>query len=165
METTGPEGMDFQTGERPPLPEAGFGDELAAAYSVQGFSASSHVMALFRARLVRMGALTSAGLAHAAPGAAVKAGGYNVCLQVPPTAKGFAFITLEDEEGLMNVVLRPDVYRAHRTLVRLEPLLFVEGVVEKKDGVINVTARRLAPLRDVAGGRPPSADLVKRQLQ
>jgi error-prone DNA polymerase len=65
---------------------------------------------------------------------------------MPLTAKGFAFVTLEDEEGLMNVVLKPDAYRDYRMLVRLEPLLFVEGVLEKKDGVINVIAKNLAPL-------------------
>jgi DNA polymerase III alpha subunit len=48
---------------------------------------------------------------------------------MPPTAKGFAFIALEDEEGLVNVALKPNVYRMYRQLVRLMPLLIVEGVV------------------------------------
>jgi error-prone DNA polymerase len=65
---------------------------------------------------------------------------------MPPTAKGFAFLTLEDEEGLMNIVLRPDAYAAFRQQVRLEPMLFVEGIVENKDGVVNVMARNVIPL-------------------
>ena len=81
------------------------------------------------------------------PADAVKIGGYNICLQMPPTAKGFAFITLEDEEGLVNVVLKPNIYRRHRQLVRLKPLLIVDGVVERKDGVINVMAERVSDMQ------------------
>jgi error-prone DNA polymerase len=66
---------------------------------------------------------------------------------MPPTAKGFAFLTLEDETGLINIVMRPAVYRAHSQLVRLEPLLIVNGVLERKDGVINVMAGRIRPIR------------------
>ena len=78
--------------------------------------------------------------------------GYMVCLQMPPTAKGgFSFMTLEDEEGLINVVVRPEVYRMHRTTIRLEPFLLVEGVVEKKDGLINVRAKRFGNLRQRRG--------------
>lgn len=150
IDTARPQAMDFRTGERVPLPEAGFRDELAAAYNIQGFSASSHLVALYRKGLARTGAIKSSELASISAGATVKVGGYGICLQMPPTAKGFAFLTLEDEEGLMNVVLRPDIYRANRTLVRLEPLLFVEGVLEKKDGVINVIVKKLGPLSNIA---------------
>jgi error-prone DNA polymerase len=66
---------------------------------------------------------------------------------MPPTAKGFAFITLEDEEGLVNVVLKPNIYRMYRQLVRLKPLLIVGGVVERKDGVINVMAERVSGMQ------------------
>jgi error-prone DNA polymerase len=135
--------------ERAPLPEASPREELVAAYTVQGFSASSHLLTLHRNGLDQTGAIKSSELGQIATGAAVRVGGYNVCLQVPPTAKGFAFLTLEDEEGLMNVVLRPDIYRANRTLVRFEPLLFVEGVLEKRDGVINVIVKKMAPLREI----------------
>jgi error-prone DNA polymerase len=65
---------------------------------------------------------------------------------MPPTAKGFAFLTLEDEEGLMNIVLRPDVYDAYRQIVRLEPLVVIDGAVEKKDGVLNIIAKRVTLL-------------------
>ena len=70
---------------------------------------------------------------------------------MPPTAKGFAFLTLEDEEGLINVILRPDIYGAYRQIVRLSPLIVIEGRVEKKEGLRNVMAervRRLAPPAD-----------------
>jgi error-prone DNA polymerase len=140
--------MDSAIDEPAPLDEMSGREELLASYGVQGFSVSSHLLDLYRDRLRRSGAIMSSQLARSPSGATVKVGGYNICLQMPPTAKGFAFVTLEDEEGLMNVVLKPDVYRTYRMLVRLEPLLFVEGILEKKDGVVNVIVKKLAPLAD-----------------
>ena len=83
-------------------------EELIAAYSVQGFSASGHLLKLYREKLAHEGAIKSSQLSACAPGTGIKIGGYNICLQVPPTAKGFAFVTLEDEDGLVNVVLKPE---------------------------------------------------------
>jgi error-prone DNA polymerase len=154
-----PHGMDLDTIEKVRLPEMNGREELVAAYTIQGFSASGHLLGLYRDRLAREGVIKTSQLSARASGAIVAIGGYNICLQMPPTAKGFAFITLEDEEGLANVVLRPDTYRTYRTLVRLEHLLLVEGTVEKKDGVINVIAKKLAALGGAfwrltgAGGR------------
>ena len=143
----GPGEVDLDAPEAAPLEEMSGREELRAAYSVQGFSASSHLVELYRDALGRRGAVTSSRLSRLASGDAVKIGGYNICLQMPPTAKGFAFITLEDEEGLVNVVLKPGVYRMHRQLVRLEPLLIVDGVVERKDGVINVMAEKIGRMQ------------------
>ena len=141
-----PHGMDLDIVEKVRLPEMNGREKLLAAYTIQGFSASGHLLGLYRDRLAREGVIKTSQLSTSASGASVAIGGYNICLQMPPTAKGFAFITLEDEEGLANVVLKPDTYRTYRTLVRLEHLLIVEGTVEKKDGVINVIAKKLAAL-------------------
>lgn len=73
--------------------------------------------------------------------------GYVVCRQAPGTAKGHVFLTLEDEEGLLNIVLKPHIYQKHRYLVRTEPLLVVEGVFQKREGMANIVAERIAPLR------------------
>lgn len=146
LETTKPHRLDFDLVEKVRLDEMTGREELIAAYSVQGFSASGHLLKLYRGRLEREGAIKSSQLSRCAPGTGIKIGGYNICLQVPPTAKGFAFITLEDEDGLVNAVLKPDIYRMHRSIVRLEPLLLIEGTVEKKDGVINVIVKRIASL-------------------
>jgi len=141
-----PHGMDLDTIEKVRLPEMNGREELIAAYTIQGFDPSGHLLGLYRDRLTREGVIKTSQLSTRDSGASVAIGGYNICLQMPPTAKGFAFITLEDEEGLANVVLKPDTYRTYRTLVRLEHLLIVEGTVEKKDGVINVIAKKLAAL-------------------
>ena len=62
------------------------------------------------------------------------------------TAKGFSFLTLEDEEGMINIILRPNIYEKYRQVFRLELLIGVEGIVQKKDGIVNIIAENLYPL-------------------
>ena len=69
-----------------------------------------------------------------------------VCRQRPGTAKGFVFLLLEDETGVVNVVVRPDLYEAQRSTIRGEPYLCVEGTVQLHSGTLNVIARRIVPL-------------------
>ncbi|MGD0236905.1 MAG: error-prone DNA polymerase [Syntrophorhabdales bacterium] len=146
IEMTGYDGMDFSASERVALDAMTSRDELVADYSIQGFSARRHLLEEYRERLKHMGAVGSSQIGRSVSGGDVRIGGLTVCLQMPPTAKGFAFLTLEDEEGLTNVVLRPDVYRAYRQIVRLEPLIMVEGTIQKEDGVVNLIAKRVVSL-------------------
>jgi error-prone DNA polymerase len=146
IEMTGYDGMDFSASERVALDAMTSRDELVADYSIQGFSARRHLLEEYRERLNSMGAVGSSQIGRSVSGRDVRIGGLTVCLQMPPTAKGFAFLTLEDEEGLTNVVLRPDVYRAYRQIMRLEPLIMVEGTIQKEDGVVNLIAKRVASL-------------------
>jgi len=145
----------INSGEREqnlPIPEMNAAEEMITDYAFQGFCTSHHIMKLYRRALDKLGAVTSTGLVNCPSGAAVLTAGYMVCFQMPPTAKGrFSFMTLEDEDGLINVVIRPEVYRTHRTVVRLEPFLLVEGIVEKKDGLINIKANSFASLRHKNG--------------
>ena len=120
-------GIEFGRPEKVPLDEMNHTEELFTDYQIQGFSAKRQLLAEFRPRLARAGAVTSAVVAKAPSGTKLTLAGLNVCLQMPPTAKGFAFMTLEDEEGLVNVVVRPEVYKVYRQVVRLEPLVVVTG--------------------------------------
>ncbi len=70
--------------------------------------------------------------------------------QRPGTAKGFVFLTLEDETGLVNVIVNPAVYERHRRTIRSSGALVIEGVLQKDDGCIDVLAKRFWPL-DTAG--------------
>jgi error-prone DNA polymerase len=97
------------------------------------------------------------GLKH---GSGVEVAGLVVARQRPETAKGFIFVLLEDEAGMVNVIVRPDVYERYRVTVRGEPFLWVEGKLAKDDGTVNVLAERVSGLllggkRD--GGRGTSA--------
>lgn len=149
IRNTGLSGMNVQIEENLPIPEMNVVEEILADYAFQGFSAPHHIMNLYRETLDRLKAVKSTNLVRCRSGSIVLIGGYRVCLQMPPTAKGFSFLTLEDEEGLINVVVKPDCYEVHRALIRLEPLLLVKGVVEKKEGLINVKAKKLANLREM----------------
>lgn len=75
----------------------------------------------------------------------VRTAGYVVCRQKPATAKGNVFLTLEDEIGLLNVVVKPNVYNKYRQVARMEPLLVIEGILQKKGGTINIVAEYLIP--------------------
>ena len=67
-----------------------------------------------------------------------------VVRQRPPTPNGFVFITLEDEDGLMNVIVRPDVYERYYKVMRNCFLLIVEGTIQKQPGILNVLAQGAA---------------------
>jgi error-prone DNA polymerase len=84
--------------------------------------------------------VTSSGLAALGHGARVRTAGLVVARQRPATAKGVTFMLLEDEHGAINVIVAPPVYEAHRLAVRAEPLVYVEGRLEHREGVTNVVA-------------------------
>ena len=129
--------------ELPPLSRA---EEMGAEYEVLGLSTGDHLMALYRPWLAEQGILSSRELAACPAGRRVRVAGLVVVHQAPPTAKGHHFITLEDEEGLINVIVRPDVYACYRRILHAAPLLIVEGVVQRRDGVVNLLALRAAAL-------------------
>ncbi len=121
-------------------------ERLLAEYAVLGFAASGHPLSLLRGalppRVVQSDALPR--LEH---GAWVEVAGLVVARQRPETAKGFIFVLLEDEAGMVNVIVRPDVYERHRTAVRGEPLLWVRGKLAKDDGTVNVLAEEARGLK------------------
>jgi len=131
-----------------PLPGRTQLEELAADYRIQGLSARDHPMKVLRPSISRDGVLKSSEVMSLFSESKVRIAGYVVYRQSPRTAKGHVFLTIEDEDGLVNVVLKPHVYRKHRYVARRESLIVVEGILQKGDGVINIVAYRLAPLRE-----------------
>ena len=123
-------------------------EEMKADYQVQGLSTKYHPLQVLRKGISGNGLLRSSDIARLLPDTPVRIAGYVITRQRPATAKGFAFITLEDEEGMVNVVIRPDVYRHYRQVFKLEPVIVVEGVLQRRDDILNVIARTLIPLRD-----------------
>jgi error-prone DNA polymerase len=128
------------------LPPLSLAEAMAAEYGVLGLSTGDHVMTLYRPWLGRHGILSSRELETSADGGRVRAAGVVVMHQAPPTAKGHHFITLEDEEGLINVIVRPKIYTGYRHILHTAPLLIVEGMVQRRDSVVNLLALRVAPL-------------------
>jgi error-prone DNA polymerase len=103
-------------------------------------------MSLYRERLRAYGVLSSADLASRRSGERVLVAGLAIIRQRPPSAKGFVFLTLEDEEGLVNLVVRPAIYERHREVLRGNPLLLVQGQVQREGNAINVQVYQAVPL-------------------
>ncbi len=122
-------------------------EEMRCDYSVQEMSTSYHPMGVLRAELRGESLVRSLDLESRSDGEQVRIAGYVIMKQRPPTAKGFAFITMEDEEGMINVVIRPDVYEKYRQVCIFNPVLIVEGTLQKRDGTLNVRADTISPLR------------------
>ena len=120
-------------------------EELQADYAISGLSPRYHPLGLLRASLPAAVAST-AGLERVRSGGWTWLAGMIVCRQRPPTAKGFMFLTLEDEHGLANVIVRPDVYERDRRTINNEGLVLVGGVVQRQDDVLNLMARTVRPL-------------------
>ncbi|HMH81642.1 MAG TPA: error-prone DNA polymerase [Gemmatimonadales bacterium] len=130
-------------------------ERLLAEYAVLGFAASGHPLSLLRGALPP-GVVQSDALPRLVAGAWVEVAGLVVARQRPETAKGFIFVLLEDEAGMVNVIVRPDVYEKHRTAVRGEPLLWVRGKLAKDDGTVNVLAEEARGLQ--LNGRRETGD-------
>jgi error-prone DNA polymerase len=95
-----------------------------------------------RAYLDSQGVIAAAKLADAPRNLICKVGGMVITRQRPGTAKGFVFLTLEDETGLVNVIVRPDVYEKYRRTIRQSDTLIIEGQLQKESGCIDVLARK-----------------------
>jgi error-prone DNA polymerase len=129
------------------LPDLTELEELKIDYEVQGLSTRHHPLQILSKGMPKDGLLKSSELARLLPNSPVRLAGYVITRQRPPTAKGFAFMTLEDEDGMINVVIRPDVYQNYRQVFKLEPLIVVEGTLQRRDNILNIIARTLTPLR------------------
>ena len=128
------------------LPPLSHAERVGLEYGLLGLAIGDHIMSLYRYRLNALGVRSSGELAACSDGDKVRVAGWVIVCQDPATAKGFVFITLEDEDGLINLVVRPGVYeRYHRTL-RSALLLLVEGKVQRADGVLNVIVERASDL-------------------
>jgi DNA polymerase III alpha subunit len=135
----------------PPLPEITESERIGDAYAVLGVDARRQVVGLFRTALDRLGAVTNASLADHRPGK-VRVGGLVVTRQHPMTAKGTVFLALEDETGMVNVTLWPNVWERLRGVVRRHALLLVDGELQREGHVVNLVARDVRPLPDMAAG-------------
>ncbi len=121
-------------------------ERVIADYDGTGLTIGPHPMALRRRDLSLRGVLRAIDLPGARQGRRVRVAGAVITRQRPGTAKGFCFLTLEDETGISNVIVRPDVFDAQRAVIVHEPFVIVEGVLQQQDGVTAVRAERVVPM-------------------
>ena len=129
-----------------PLPEMSAGERLVADYAGTGLTVGPHPMSFRRHELSMKGVIRAIDLPHVKSGRRVRTAGMVITRQRPGTAKGFVFLTLEDETGVSNVIIRPDVYARDKAIVVESPFLLVEGWLQVQDGVTAIKAERLQRL-------------------
>jgi error-prone DNA polymerase len=126
-----------------PMTEA---ERLVADYAGTGLTLGRHPMALRRDELAMRGILRARDLYTARQGRRVRVAGMVITRQRPGTAKGFVFLTLEDETGIANIIVRPDLFDRDRLVIVEEPFLIVDGVLQSQDGVTSVRAEQVRGL-------------------
>jgi error-prone DNA polymerase len=132
--------------EAPPLPGMEPREEGLADLWATGISPDGHPTRFVREELDRLGVLTAAALRDAPDGERVLVGGVVTHRQRPATAVGITFLNLEDETGLVNVIVSKGCWTRYRRTAREAPALLVRGLLEKVEGVINVVADKLEPM-------------------
>lgn len=129
-----------------PLAPMSPSEELRADFSGLELTVEEHPMAMLRDRLPDV--LSAAALKSVANGTRVMIAGAVICRQRPGTAKGFVFVSLEDETGIANAVVTPPVFERHRLVITQESALKITGRLQNVAGVIHVKAERITPLRE-----------------
>jgi error-prone DNA polymerase len=123
-------------------------EAMLADYGTTGMTTNTHPLALLRDRLPA-GAVSSRELETLDHGTYVRVGGLVVARQRPGTANGIVFILLEDEHGTINLIVPPQIYERHRLIVRSEPLMLIEGKLERfaaAGGTMNVLVNQVGSI-------------------
>jgi error-prone DNA polymerase len=133
-----------------PLQQMNVEERLVADYGGTGLTVDKHPMYHRRQELRRQEVRSAEELRHCRDGEFVRAAGCVIARQRPGTAKGFIFISMEDETGVANVIVTPDLYDRNRMVVTRSKFLLVEGPLQNQDGVIHIKATQLTALSDRA---------------
>ncbi len=140
----------------PVMPES---MEVTADYQTGGLSLKRHPVALIREQLQRLRIITAEQLAKTPAGKWVRVAGLVLIRQRPGTASGIVFETLEDETGVVNLIIRPAIFDRYRQAARHATLVRADGYVERQGQVVHVMAKRLHDLSSlVVGSTPRSRD-------
>ena len=115
-------------------------EESEADFHAGGISTGPHPVSFARAALDRRGVMRAADLQRVANGRRVRIAGLVVVRQRPSTAKGFVFITVEDETGFANAIVTPQRFAAHKRVIVGNSGLVIEGVLQNLEGVVSIRA-------------------------
>jgi error-prone DNA polymerase len=128
------------------------GQEVMTDYATAGLSLKQHPVALVREELKRRRIICSKDLDHLPNGRWVNVAGLVLIRQRPGTASGIVFETLEDETGIVNLIVKPDIYERYRVAARHAGLLQADGYLQKQGQVVHVIAKRLFDLSELLQG-------------
>jgi len=121
-------------------------ERLNADFAGSGMTVGPHPMAYCRSDMIRRGVSRAVDLARIANGRIVRIAGSVIARQRPGTAKGFVFLSLEDETGIANAIVTPDVFAQNRETTARSRFLLIEGRIQNVDNVIHVRATRMEPI-------------------
>ncbi len=122
-------------------------ERLVADFRATGLTVGPHPMQYRRTEMKRMGIYSASDLAHLPDGRRLRIGGCVIARQRPGTAKGMMFLSLEDETGIANAIVAPDLLQRNRVLLISERFLMIEGILQNQDNVIHIRAEKVSPLR------------------
>jgi len=135
-----------------PLKRMDIEERLVADFHGTGMTVGPHPMAYRRKQLREMGVVSARELRALSHNKPAIAAGAVITRQRPGTAKGLIFLTLEDETGHANIIVKPEVYTADPMVVLHERFLRVQGLVQSQDGVVHLRAQKIMPLAVSAAG-------------
>ncbi len=120
-------------------------ERLQADFANSGFSIGPHPMQFRRAQLEEMRVVPAARIKEHSDGSWIRVAGAVICRQQPETAKGFVFLSMEDETGIANIILQPDVFQRLRHVVVNHSFLMIDGVLQNQRGVASIRAEAIEP--------------------
>jgi error-prone DNA polymerase len=121
-------------------------ERLVADFHGSGMSTGPHPMSYCREALSKLDVKRACNLARIPDGEYTRVAGCVIARQRPGTAKGFVFLSLEDETGISNVIVNPDPYEKYRVVINREKFLRIEGLLQNQDNVISIKASRMMPI-------------------
>ncbi len=137
-----------------PLAQMSAEERLVADFHGTGLTVGPHPLSYRREDLRRARILSAHDLTQLPDGKRVRTAGCVIARQRPGTAKGFVFLSLEDETGISNAIISPDVLDSNRILILSEKFLLLEGVLQNQEGVVSVKVDRVRPLREAYVPKP-----------
>lgn len=131
-----------------PLPSLSLGEEVVEDYATLRLTLRQHPVEFLRTKLAQRNVIVASDLAKVPPDTKVAVAGLSICRQRPGSAKGTVFVTLEDETGVVNLIVWPRTFHAFRKQVLRSSLLYAEGVMQKDGIVVHVLAEKLVDMSD-----------------
>jgi error-prone DNA polymerase len=130
----------------PDLPELTRWDTTRLEYRISDLSTGDHLVSFWRDRLRAIGVMDSRAVGATKSGRRVRVAGLVIVRQAPSTANKIRFFTLEDEFGHVNVTIKPEVYDRYRRVANSNPVLVIDGMMQRQDGVSSVLASHIEAL-------------------
>ncbi len=121
-------------------------ERIRADFYGTSLTIGTHPMGLHRESLRSRGVLTATALKRVRNGKIIRVAGCVICRQRPGTAHGFMFLSLEDETGIANAIVEPEMFDLHRATLVSSPYLMVEGILQNQQGAISVKLRNVEAL-------------------